>query len=303
MYDIIILGSGPAGLTAALYAARSERKPLLIAGVKYGGQLILTTEVENYPGFPEGILGPELMEKMIEQAKRFGTEMIKDDATDVNFKENPFEISVGNQKYYGKSVIIATGAVANLLGVPGEEKLMGRGVSTCAPCDAPFFKDKVGIVVGGGDAALEEAAYLSKFATEVKVIHRRDKLRASKIMQERALANPKISFVWDSVVEEIFGDQNVTGTKVKNLKTGKTKNLSCDAVFIAVGHSPNTEIFKGKIDLDEKGYIEVRNHTQTNTPGVFVAGDVHDHTYRQAITAAGFGCMAAMDAEKWLESQ
>lgn len=303
IYDVIILGSGPAGLTAALYASRAERNLLLVAGEKYGGQLMLTTEVENYPGFPQGILGPELMEKMIDQAKRFGTEIILEDAQKVNFKKNPFEVLAGSKTYRGKAVIIATGAIPKLLGIPGEEKLMGRGISTCAPCDAPLFKDKVGLVVGGGDSALEEALYLAKFAKQVTVVHRRDTLRASRIMQERAFANRKISFIWDSQVEEILGADKVIGAKIKNLKTQKMGNVSCDAVFIAIGHLPNTEIFKGQIDLDEKGYVVVRNHTQTNVSGVFVAGDVHDHTYRQAVTAAGFGCQAAMDAEKWLEEQ
>jgi len=301
LYDIVILGSGPAGLTAALYASRSERKTLIVAGIKYGGQLMLTTEVENYPGFPQGILGPELMEKMIEQAKRFGTEIINDDATSVNFEKNPFEVSVSEKIYRGRSVIIATGAVPKLLSVPGEEKLMGRGVSTCAPCDAPLFKNKVGLVVGGGDSAMEEALYLSKFAEKVTVVHRRDKLKASKIMQQRAFANKKISFIWDSIVEEILGDQKVTGVKINNLKTEKEEKISCDAVFIAIGHLPNTEILKGHIELDKKGYVVVKNHTQTNVLGVFVAGDVHDHVYRQVATAVGFGCMAAMDAEKYLE--
>lgn len=262
---------------------------------------MLTTAVENYPGFPTGIGGPELMEKMIDQAKRFGTDIILDDAWKVNFEKKPLKVFAGGKTYQGKAVIIATGALPRFLGIPGEEKLMGRGVSTCAPCDAPFFKDKIGLVVGGGDSALEEALYLSKFATKVTVVHRRGRLRASKIMEERTFKNPKISFVWNSVVEEILGDEKVTGGKIKNLKSEKVENVSCDAVFIAIGHNPNTEIFKDQVELDEKGYVVVHNHTGTNISGVFVAGDVHDHLYRQAVTAAGFGCMAAMDAEKYLE--
>jgi thioredoxin reductase (NADPH) len=317
--DVTILGSGPSGLTAALYAARAKRSVLVVAGSHYGGQLMTTHKVENYPGFPEGILGPELIEKMTNQAKKFGVQFLNEDATFLNFKVRPFEIRVGEKKFLAKAVIIATGASAKWLKVPGEEKLKGRGVSACAPCDAPFFKDKIAIVVGGGDSAMEEALYLTKFAKSVTVIYRRDKLRASNIMQERAYAAPKISFIWDSIVEEIRGVEKVTGARIKNLKTGKIEEVFCDAVFVAIGHLPNTEIFRDQIELDAKGYIKIIQNskfrlqnekgeiignkfsTMTSVEGVFAAGDVVDFHYRQAITAAGFGCIAAMDAEKWLE--
>jgi thioredoxin reductase (NADPH) len=320
LLDVVILGSGPAGLAAALYTARAERAALIIAGLHYGGQLMLTQNVENYPGFLDGILGPELIRTMINQAKKFGAQFLNEDATRVNFKIRPFEIVAGEKKFLAKSVIIATGASAKWLEVPGEEKLKGRGVSSCAQCDAPFFKDKVVLVVGGGDAAIEKALYLTKFVKSVTVIHRRNKLRASKIMQEIAFTNPKISFIWDSKVEEIQGVEKVVGVRIRNLKTEKKEEIPCDAVFVAIGHLPNTEIFKGQIDLDQKGYIKIIQNpkskmlnekgenignefsTMTSAEGIFAAGDVSDWHYRQAITAAGFGCMAAIDAARWLES-
>jgi len=319
LFEVIVLGSGPAGLTAALYASRAKRTTLVIGGSYYGGQLMLTQEVENYPGFPDGILGPELMERMINQTKKFGVQFINEDATSVNFKVRPFGITVGEKKFLAKAVIIATGASAKWLEVPGETELKGKGVSSCAPCDAPFFRDKVTVVVGGGDSAMEEALYLTKFAKSVTVIHRRNRLRASKIMQERAFANSKISFIWDSQVKEILGKEKVEGVLVQNLRTGKTDKISCDAVFIAIGRLPSTEIFKNQIELDDKGYIKIIQNskfqlknekgeiignkfsTMTSIEGVFAAGDVADFHYRQAITAAASGCMAAMDAEAWLE--
>jgi thioredoxin reductase (NADPH) len=319
--DVIILGSGPAGVTAALYAARAKRSTLVIAGSHYGGQLMITQEVENYPGFLDGILGPELMEGMIDQAKKFGAQFLNEDVSWVNFKIRPFEVIAGEKKFATKAIIIATGASVKWLEVPGEGKLKGKGVSSCAPCDAPFFKDKIAVVVGGGDAAMEEALYLTKFAKSVTIIHRRGKLRASKIMQDRAFANPKISFVWDSQVEEILGEERVKGVKIQNLKTGETEEIPCDAVFVAIGQLPNTEIFKNQIELDAKGYIKIiqapkfqmknekgeiignKFSTMTSVEGIFAAGDVVDFHYRQAVTAAASGCMAAMDAEKYLEEK
>lgn len=299
IFDVIILGSGPAGLTAALYISRANLKPLVIAGSKWGGQLMLTTEVENYPGFENGILGPELMEKMRAQAEKFGAKFVAEDTTKVDFKDRPFKVNIGEKEYLGNAVIIATGASARWLEIPGEEKLIGRGVSSCAPCDAPFFRDKKVIVVGGGDAAMEEALALTKFASKVTIVHRRDEFRASKIMLERARANLKIAFIVNTTVTEVLGEEKVTGVKLKNVKTGEEKVFDCDGMFVAIGHNPATAIFAGQIDLDEKGYIKVADHTKTNIEGVFAAGDVHDWHYRQVVTAAGFGCMAAMDAEKW----
>ena len=300
MYDVIIIGSGSAGYTAAIYSCRAGRKTLLIAGSIPGGQLMLTSDVENFPGFPESIVGPELMEHMRKQAERFGPEIVYDDASDVDFKSRPLSVTVDKKTYEGKTVIISTGANAKWLGIPSETKFRGHGVSSCATCDGYFFKEKNVVVVGGGDTAMEEATFLANIAKKVTVVHRRDKLRASQIMQERSLRNPKISFVWDSVVKEILGDNNVTGVTSKNLKTGKEQLLKTDGVFVAIGYEPNTSIFKGQIDLDPKGYIITHKETETNVPGVFAAGDVRDFRYRQAITAASDGCKAAMDADRFI---
>jgi thioredoxin reductase (NADPH) len=300
MYDVIILGSGSAGYTAAVYSCRAGRKTLLIAGSIPGGQLMLTSDVENFPGFPEAVLGPELMERLRKQAERFGPEIIYDDASKVNFKSKPFEVTVGKRILQGKTVIISTGANAKWLGLPSETKLRGHGVSSCATCDGYFFKERDVVVVGGGDTAMEEATFLANITRKVTVVHRRDKLRASQIMQERSLKNPKIGFVWDSVVDEILGDSNVTGVRSRNLKTGKEQLLKTDGVFVAIGHEPNTSIFKGQVELDPKGYIITRNETETNIPGIFAAGDVRDFRYRQAVTAAADGCKAAMDADRFI---
>ncbi len=300
MYDVIIIGSGSAGYTAAIYSCRAGRKTLLIAGSIPGGQLMLTSDVENFPGFPESIVGPELMEQMRKQAERFGPEIVYDDASNVDFRSRPFNVTVGKKTYEGKTVIISTGANAKWLGIPSETKFRGHGVSSCATCDGYFFKEKDVVVVGGGDTAMEEATFLANITKKVTVVHRRDKLRASQIMQERSLKNPKISFVWDSVVKEVLGDSNVTGVRSKNLKTGKEQLLKTDGVFVAIGYEPNTSIFKGQIDLDPKGYIITHKETETNVPGVFAAGDVRDFRYRQAITAASDGCKAAMDADRFI---
>jgi len=300
MYDVIILGSGSAGYTAAVYSCRAGRKTLLIAGSIPGGQLMLTSDVENFPGFPEAILGPELMERLRKQAERFGPEIIYDDASKVSFKSQPFEVTVGKRILQGKTAIISTGANAKWLGIPSETKLRGHGVSSCATCDGYFFKEKEVVVVGGGDTAMEEATFLANITRKVTVVHRRDRLRASQIMQERSLKNPKINFVWDSVVEEILGNSNVTGIRSKNLKTGKEQLLKTDGVFVAIGYEPNTSIFKGQVDLDPRGYIITRNETETNVHGVFAAGDVRDFRYRQAVTAAADGCKAAMDADRFI---
>jgi thioredoxin reductase (NADPH) len=300
MYDVIIIGSGSAGYTAAIYSCRAGRTTLLIAGSIPGGQLMLTSDVENFPGFPKSIVGPELMEQMRKQAERFGPEIVYDDASDVDFKSRPFNVTVGKKTYEGKTVIISTGANAKWLGIPSETKFRGHGVSSCATCDGYFFKEKNVVVIGGGDTAMEEAMFLANITKKVTVVHRRDKLRASQIMQERSLKNPKISFVWDSVVKEILGDNNVTGVTSKNLKTGKEQLLKTDGVFVAIGYEPNTLIFKGQIDLDPKGYIITHKETETNVPGVFAAGDVRDFRYRQAITAAADGCKAAMDADRFI---
>ena len=300
MYDVIIIGSGSAGYTAAIYSCRAGRKTLLLAGSIPGGQLMLTSDVENFPGFPESVVGPELMERMRKQAERFDPEIVYDDASEVDFKSRPFKVTVGKKIYEGKTVIISTGANAKWLGIPSETKFRGHGVSSCATCDGYFFKEKDVVVVGGGDTAMEEATFLANITKKVTVVHRRDKLRASQIMQERSLKNPKISFVWDSVVKEILGDSNVTGVTSKNLKTGKEQLLKTDGVFVAIGYEPNTSIFKGQIDLDPKGYIITHKETETNVPGVFAAGDVRDFRYRQAITAAADGCKAAMDADRFI---
>ena len=301
IYDVIIIGSGPAGLTAAIYTSRSQLKTLLAAGAMWGGQLMLTTEVENFPGFKEGILGPDLMDNMRKQVERFDAELIFEDATAVDFSSKPFKVTVGSKVYQGKSVILATGASAKWLGLESESRLRGRGVSVCATCDAAFFKDKKAVVVGGGDTAMEEALALSKFVREVRVIHRRDQLRASKILQGRVFQNPKIDIVWDSTVQEILGKDKVEGVRLKKVDSDEEFELACDAVFVAIGYKPNTEIFKGQVELDEKGYVVVNDGTETSVEGVFVAGDVKDYRYRQAVTAAGEGCKAALDAGKYLE--
>ncbi len=302
---VCILGSGPAGLTAALYAARGNLAPLVIAGAQPGGQLTTTTMVENYPGFPDGIMGPELMDIWKKHAERFGTRYLTATAARVDLATRPFTIETDEGPVRCRALIIATGASPNLLGLPSEQQYMGRGVSTCATCDGYFFKDQEVAVVGGGDSAMEEALYLSKLCTKVTVIHRRDKLRASKIMVERAQKNPRIAFQWNSVVEEILGkeDHGVRGVRLKRADTGERTDLKVDGLFIAIGHSPNTGLFRGQLDMDAVGYLRVTEGTMANVPGVFAAGDVVDHVYRQAVTAAGMGCMAAMDAERWLERQ
>ncbi len=303
MRNVVIVGSGPAGLTAAIYTARANLSPLLIEGWQSGGQLTTTTEVENYPGFAEGVMGPELMKAMRGQAERFGTEFLTGEVTAVDLKQRPFTITVdAEQTVQAKTVIIASGASAIQIGLPNEKRLTGHGVSTCATCDGFFFRGKELIVVGGGDSAVEEANFLTRFATKVSIVHRRDKLRASRIMQDRAMKNEKISFVWNSVVEDILGTDVVSGARLKNVVTGKTFELPCSGVFVAIGHRPNTALFKGQLEMDEKGYLNTHHGTATSLPGVFAAGDVQDSTYRQAITAAGSGCMAAIDAERFLEA-
>jgi thioredoxin reductase (NADPH) len=303
LYDVIIIGSGPAGYTAAIYAARSSLTVLMFQGYQVGGQLMLTSDVENYPGFEEGILGPPMMEKFEAQARRFGTEMIPEDVTAIDFSKRPFTVTTDSGDYYGRTIIIATGASAKWLGLPSEERLQGRGVSACATCDGFFFKNKEVAVIGGGDTALEEATFLTRYASHVTIIHRRDALRASKIMQERAFNNPKISFIWDTEITEVLGEDAVTGLQLRNVKTGEESVLPVQGVFLAIGHRPNTELFKGVIEMDRVGYIVPVEHTMTNIPGIFAAGDVTDHRYRQAVTAAGDGCRAAIDLERWLESQ
>lgn len=303
MRNVVVLGGGPAGLTAAIYAARANLAPLVIEGSEAGGQLMLTTLVENYPGFEEAIMGPALMQNMRKQAERVGAEFITEDVTAVDLRHRPFAVTTqSGQRFEGRTLIVATGASAKMLGVPGEATLMGRGVSTCATCDGFFFRRKDVVVVGGGDSAMEEALYLANLARSVTIIHRRDTLRASKIMQERAMRHPTISFVWNTAVEDVLGNGVVHGVLLRNLKTAELTERPTDGVFVAIGHVPNTALFAGQLDLDAAGYIALRKGSMTNVEGVFAAGDVHDHTYRQAITAAGFGCVAAIDVERWLQT-
>ena len=307
--NVIIIGSGPAGLTAAIYAARANLAPLVFEGElsstsdQPGGQLMLTTDVENFPGFPDGVMGPELMTKFREQAARFGAELVAQKVTSVDLSERPFRVSVGENVHLAHSVIVSTGARSLMLGLEAESRLLGHGLSTCATCDGFFFKGQEIAVVGGGDSAMEEALFLTKFAAKVTVIHRRDVLRASKIMQDRAFANPKIEFVWNSAVDDLLGTDRLTGAVVRDLFSGETSTLPVTGLFVAIGHRPNTDLFKGVLDMDDNGYLVTKpGSTFTNIEGVFASGDVQDHTYRQAITAAGSGCMAAIDAERWLEA-
>jgi thioredoxin reductase (NADPH) len=301
MYDVIIIGSGPAGLTAAIYTTRADLKTLVISGVKWGGQLMLTTEVENFPGFPEGIQGPDLMQNMRKQTERFGAEFVDDDFTSADFSSRPFKVSVGDKTYEAKSIIIATGADTKWLGVPGEQEKIGRGVSSCAPCDAAFFRNKNVIVVGGGDSAMEEALVLTKFATSITMVHRKDTFRASEIMQKRVKENPKVNIQFNSEIVEVLGEGKVEKVKIKNNKTGQISEMPVDGIFVAIGHIPNSNLFKD-IEVDEAGFIKVHEHLLTNKEGVFAAGDIHDSHYKQAITAAGYGCAAALEVQKWLEN-
>ena len=299
-FDVIIIGAGPAGYTAAIYTSRAKRETLVISGNLPGGQLMLTTDVENYPGFAEGIFGPELMIAMRKQAERIGTTIIDDEVVNVDFRHRPFKILTYSEEYEADAVIIATGASPRKIGVKGEQEFSAKGVSYCATCDGPFFKNQDLVVAGGGDSAMEEAIFLTKFAKSVHVVHRRDKLRASKIMQDRAFENNKIQFHWNSVIDEIKGNQKVNQITINNLKTNQKETLDAGGVFVAIGHDPNTKLFKGQIELDDQAYIILKNSTKTSVEGVFAAGDVHDHLYRQAVTAAGFGCMAAIDVDKYL---
>jgi thioredoxin reductase (NADPH) len=302
--EIIVIGGGPAAYTAALYSARANLNPLVIEGFAWGGQLRITSDVENYPGYADGVLGPEMMQDLRRQAERFGTEFLTDDVTKVDFSERPFRVWVGDDEYRADAIVVSTGANARQLGLESEKRLQGRGVSYCAVCDAAFFKEKEIVVVGGGDSAMEEATFLAKFASKVTVIHRRESFRASPIMVDRARANDKIEFLLDSVVEEVLGEETVTGVLVRNLKTNERTELPADGFFVAIGHDPNTALFRDQLDMDEAGYIETKGKTsETNVEGVFAAGDVQDHVYRQAVTAAGSGCMAALDAERFLAAQ
>ena len=303
IYDVIVIGSGPAGLTAAVYSGRALLKTLVIAGAVPGGQLMLTTEVENFPGFEEPVLGPDLIQRMTKQAERFGAEFVQDDATGVDFKTRPLKVKTASETYESNAVIIATGASAKWLGLDSETRLRGKGVSSCATCDGFFFRGKDTVTIGGGDVAMEDTIFLTKFVNHATIVHRRKELRASKILQERAFKNPKISFVWDTIVEEVLGDRKVEGVRIGNVKTGKQDVLKCDGVFIAIGHQPNTAMFQGQIELDQKGYVVISQGTATSVEGVFAGGDVRDFHYRQAVTAAGDGCRAAMDAEYYLEEK
>ncbi len=302
--DLIIIGGGPAGYTAALYAARANLEPLVIEGFQWGGQLMITSDVENYPGYAEGVLGPEMMKDFRRQAERFGAEFVSDDVTRVDFSEQPFRVWVGDEEYRSEAVIVSTGANARQLGLESEVALQGRGVSYCAVCDAAFFRERNVIVVGGGDSAMEEATFLTKFATKVTVVHRRDEFRASQIMEDRARANDKIEFITNAVVDEVIGEAGVTAVKVRDVNTGEVTELAADGLFVAIGHDPNTKLFVDWLDLDAGGYIITKpGSTQTNIEGVFAVGDVVDHVYRQAVTAAGMGCMGALDAERWLAAR
>jgi thioredoxin reductase (NADPH) len=304
MHNVVIIGSGPAGLTAAVYTARANLAPLMIEGSQAGGQLTLTTDVENFPGFPQGIMGPQLIQDMRAQAERFGTVFQTADVTKVDLSHRPFSVTINDEEtIHARSLIVSTGASANLLGLDSESRLLGHGVSTCATCDGFFFRGQPIVVIGGGDSAMEEATFLTKFASHVTIVHRRDKLRASKIMQDKAMKNDKISFRWNSMVEEVLGDDVVTGLRLRDVVANDTATLDCKGVFVAIGHTPNTQLFRGQIDTDANGYIQTSHGTATNVPGVFAAGDVQDPHYRQAITAAGTGCMAAMDAERFLETE
>ncbi len=302
MEKLVIVGGGPAGLTAAIYAARADLAPVVVTGLQPGGQLMLTSEVENFPGFPEGIDGPELMDKLRKQAERFGARLLDEAVESVDFAVRPLRLTTASGELLAQSVIIATGASARWLDVPGERRLLGRGVSACATCDGFFYRKREVVVVGGGDAALEEALYLTKFASLVTLVHRRHELRASKILQARARSNEKIEFVWDSVVEEVLGEQKVEGVRIRNLRNGEVTTFRTDGLFVAVGHSPNTAVFEGQVELDERGYVRTPGQSRTSVEGVFVAGDVEDYRYRQAVTAAADGAKAALDAEAYLES-
>ena len=301
--ELIIIGGGPAGYTAALYAARANLEPLVIEGFQWGGQLMITSDVENYPGYPEGVLGPEMMKDFRRQAERFGAEFVSDDVTRVDFSERPFRVYVGEDEYRADAVIISTGANARQLGIESERTLQGRGVSYCAVCDAAFFREKDIVVVGGGDSAMEEATFLTKFADKVTIVHRRDEFRASPIMLDRARANDKIEWITNAVVDEVLGENVVEGVRIRDITTDESTDLPADGLFVAIGHDPNTSLFVGQLDMDEQGYLLTHDGTTTNVEGVFAAGDVVDHTYRQAITAAGMGTMAALDAERWLTAQ
>lgn len=302
-HDVIIIGSGPAGYTAGVYTSRARLSVLIISGTLPGGQLMTTSEVENYPGFPTGIFGPELMMNMRQQAERFGAAIVDDEVIQVDFKKRPFTITTHAETYTADAVVVATGASPRKIGIAGEQKFGGRGVSYCATCDGPFFRGEDIVVVGGGDTAVEEATFLTKFGKSVRIVHRRDSLRASKIMAEKALVNPKIKFAWNSVVTDITGDKKVSAVTIKDVDTGKETKIPAGGIFVAIGHEPNTSVFKGQLELDDKGYMILKDHTRTSVEGVFAAGDVHDHRYRQAVTAAGFGCMAAIDVERWLSEQ
>jgi len=302
--NVIVIGSGPAGFTAALYAARANLAPLVLKGLEAGGQLMLTTDVENYPGFADGLLGPELMDQMEKQAARFGAEILPVHVTDVDLSERPFVVRAGDQEWRGRTIIVATGATARWLGVPGEEKLRGRGVSACATCDGFFFRDRELVVVGGGDTAMEEATFLTKFASKVTIVHRREDFRASKVMSARALANPKVDVIWNTTVAEVHGDDAVSGVTLNDIRTDRSRTFAADGLFVAIGHDPNTALFRGKLALDDEGYVTVAEpRAATSVPGVFAAGDVTDRIYRQAVTAAGQGCKAAIDAERFLEDE